>query len=108
MTIIWELLKGGSTKSMDKWCSCIFCTLVKDGAGPQEDGFFFFHDWESKNLDLMSSRKWIIRGLSFDWFRASQIRTARKKFTEKGGGCIEWLMPQHIWRFTTKKQKMIK
>ena len=53
--------------------------------------------WESRDLDLTSSRKWIKRGLSLEWFRANEIRMARKRFAERGGDCIEWLMPQRIW-----------
>ena len=40
--------------------------------------------------NLTSSRKWIKRGLSLEWFRASQIRMARKRFAEGGGECSEW------------------
>ena len=39
--------------------------------------------WESRNLDLMRSRKWIKRGLSLEWFRASQVRMARKSFNRR-------------------------
>ena len=31
------------------------------------------HGWESGNLDLMNSKKWIDRVLSKEWFRANQI-----------------------------------
>ena len=55
------------------------------------------HGWESRNLDLMSSRKWIKRGLSLEWFRANQITMARKRFVEGGGECIEWPVLQRIW-----------
>ena len=41
------------------------------------------HGWESRNLDLMSSRKWIKRGLSLEWFRANQIRMARKSLPQE-------------------------
>ena len=54
------------------------------------------HGWESRNLDPMSSRKWIEKGLSLEWFRASQIRKARKGFGERGGENIEKLVLQRI------------
>ena len=50
----------------------------------------------------MNSRKWISRGLSFEWCRANQIRTARKRFAERGEGRIEWLMSQRIWGYKEK------
>ena len=53
--------------------------------------------WESRNLDLMRSRKWVERGLSLQWFRANQIRKATKMFAERGGQSIEWLVLQRIW-----------
>ena len=42
------------------------------------------HGWESRNLDLMSSRMWAQTELSLEWFRANQIRKARQRFV--GGG----------------------
>ena len=54
------------------------------------------HGLESRNLELMNSRKWINRGLSLEWFRANQIKMARKRFAERGGECIEWLMLHRI------------
>ena len=42
------------------------------------------HGWESRNLDLMSSRKWAQRRLSLEWFRANQVRKARQRFVERG------------------------
>ena len=60
------------------------------------------HGWESRNLDLMSSRKWIKRGLILEWFRANQIRMTRKRFAGRGGECIEWLMLQRIWPYKEK------
>ena len=59
-------------------------------------------DWESRNLDLVSSRKWIKRGLSLEWFRANQDKMARKRFAKRGGECIEWLMLQRIWVYREK------
>ena len=56
-----------------------------------------FHGWERRNLDLMSSRKWIKRGLSSEWFRTNHIRMARKRFAEGGSESVEWLMLQQIW-----------
>ena len=41
------------------------------------------HRWENRNLDLMSSRTWSEKGLSFERFRANQIRKARKRFSER-------------------------
>ena len=51
---------------------------------------------------IMSSRKWIKRGLSLEWFRADQIRMARKRFAEGGGECIEWLTQHRIWSYNEK------
>ena len=36
------------------------------------------HGWESRNLDLMSSRRWSQTELSLEWFRANQIRKQDK------------------------------
>ena len=60
------------------------------------------HVRESRNLDLMSSRKWIKRGLIMEWFRANQIRMARKRFAERGGECIEWLLVHRIRPYKKK------
>ena len=60
------------------------------------------HGRESRNLDLMRSRKWIKRGQGLDWFRANQIRMARKRFAEGGGESIEWLMLQLVWGYEEK------
>ena len=65
------------------------------------------HGWESRNLDLMSSRKWIKRGLSLEWFRATQIRMARKRFAEGCGESVEWLMLQRIWAIRRKSSTRI-
>ena len=43
------------------------------------------HGWESRNLDLMSSRRWAQTGLSLEWFWANQIRKARRRFADGGG-----------------------
>ena len=40
------------------------------------------HGWESRNWDLMSSRRWAQTGLSLEWFWANQIRKARQRFVE--------------------------
>ena len=55
------------------------------------------HGWESRNLDLMSSRRWAQTGLSLEWFRAYQIRKARKRFADRGEENIEYLVLQRIW-----------
>ena len=55
------------------------------------------HGWESRNLDLMSSRKWSEKSLNLEWFRANQIRKARKRFAERGGENIEYLVLHRIW-----------
>ena len=34
-------------------------------------------------MDIMSTRKWVKRGLNFEWFRANQIRMARKGFQKR-------------------------
>ena len=47
-------------------------------------------------------KEWVKRGLNWEWFRANQIRTARKRFAETGGENVEWLMLQHIWRYKEK------
>ena len=57
------------------------------------------HGWESRNLDLMSSRRWARKGLSLEWFRANQIREARRRFAEGGGENIEQLVLQRIWSY---------
>ena len=75
--------------------SCEAWSLNKETVGS-------LHGWESRNLHLMSSRKWIKRGLFLEWFRANQIRMARKRFAEGGGESVEWLMPQRIWGFWEK------
>ena len=58
--------------------------------------------WESRNLDLMSSRKWIDRGLSLEWIRTNQIRKARKRFAERGGESIECFVLQKVWGYEGK------
>ena len=66
------------------------------------------HGWESRNRGLMSSRKWIKRGLSLECVRANRIRMPGKRVDEGGGECIEWLM--RIWRekeSSTKRSKQI-
>ena len=60
------------------------------------------HGWESRNLDLMSSRRWAQTGLSLEWFRANQIRKARRRFVEGGGEHIEYLVLQQIWSYKEK------
>ena len=60
------------------------------------------HGWESRNLDFVNFRKWARRGLSLERFRADQIRKARKRFAERGGECIEWLMLQRVWGYKEK------
>ena len=57
------------------------------------------HGWECRNLDLMSSRRWARTGLSLEWFRANQIRKARKRFADGGGENIEYLVLQRIWSY---------
>ena len=60
------------------------------------------HGWESRNLDLMSSRRWAQRGRSLEWFRANQIRKARQRIVEGGGENIECLVLQRIWKYKEK------
>ena len=60
------------------------------------------HGWESRNLDLMSSRRWAQMGLSLEWFRANQIRKARQRFAEGGRENIEYLVLQRIWSYEVK------
>ena len=48
------------------------------------------HGWDSRNLDLMSSRRWAQTGLSLEWFPANQIRKARNRFADGGGENIEY------------------
>ena len=55
------------------------------------------HGWESRNLDLMSSRRWGQKSLSVEWFRANQIRNARRRFVEGGGENIEYLLLKLMW-----------
>ena len=69
------------------------------------------HGWESRNLDLMISRRWAQTGLSLECFRANQIRKARQRFAEGGGANIEHLALQRIWNykenvFDKKRNKM--
>ena len=69
------------------------------------------HGWESRNLDLMSSRRWDQTGLSLEWFWASQIRKASRRFADGGGENIEYLVLQRIWSyketiFDKKRNKM--
>ena len=56
------------------------------------------HGWESRNLDLMSSRSWVQMGMSLEWFRTNQIREARQRFVEGRGRNIAPLLLQRIWR----------
>ena len=51
-----------------------------------------WHGWESRNLDLMSSRRWaqLERGLSLEWFWANQVRKARQRFVEGRGENIQY------------------
>ena len=37
------------------------------------------HDWNSRNLDLVSSRKWIKRGLSLEWFSSKSSQDGKKE-----------------------------
>ena len=60
------------------------------------------HGWESRNLDLMSSRRWAQTGLSLEWFRANQIRKASQRFADGGGEIIEYLVLQRIWSYKEK------
>ena len=46
------------------------------------------HGWESRNLDLMSSRR-AQTGMNLEWFRTNQIRRARQRFIEGGGENVE-------------------
>ena len=57
------------------------------------------HGRESRKLELMGSRKWSKKGLSLEWYRANQIRKARKNFAERGGENIEYLVLPRIWRY---------
>ena len=47
------------------------------------------HGWESRNLDLMSSRRWAQTGMNLEWFRANQIKTARQRFIEGSAEDLE-------------------
>ena len=60
------------------------------------------HCWESRNSDLMSSRRWAQTGLSLVWFRANQIRKARQRLAEGGGENIAYLVLQRIWNYFQK------
>ena len=60
------------------------------------------HSWESRNLDLMSSRRWAQTGLILGWFWANQIWKARKSFADGRGDIIEHLVLQRIWSFKEK------
>ena len=42
-----------------------------------------FHGWESRNLDLMSLRRWAQTGMNLEWFRANQIRRARQRLLKE-------------------------
>ena len=60
------------------------------------------HGWESRNLDLMTSRRWAQTELRLEWFRADQIRKARRRFAEGGRENIEYLVLQRIWSYKEK------
>ena len=60
------------------------------------------HGWESRNLDLTSSRRWVQQEMSLEWYRANQIRRARQRFVEEGGGNIEYLVLKRIWSYKEK------
>ena len=60
------------------------------------------HGWESRNLNLMSSRRCAQKGLSLEWFRAHPIRKAKQRFVEGGGENIEYLILQRIWNYKEK------
>ena len=60
------------------------------------------HGWESRNLDLMSSRRWSQTVLSLEWFRADQIRKPRLRFVDGGRENIEQLVLQRIWCYKEK------
>ena len=60
------------------------------------------HGWESRNVDLMSSRRWAQTRLSLEWLRANQIRKARQRFAEGGGENIDYLVLQRIWSYKDK------
>ena len=53
-------------------------------------------------MDLMSSRRWAQMGLSLEWLRVNQIRQARKRFADRGGQNIEYLVLQRIWSYKEK------
>ena len=42
------------------------------------------HGRKSRNLDLMSSRRWAQMGKSMEWFRDKKIRKARQRFVQGG------------------------
>ena len=60
------------------------------------------HGWESRNLDLMSSRRWGQQEMSLEWFRANQIRRERQRFVEGGRENIEYLVLKRIWSYKEK------
>ena len=87
-----KFLKGGITKPTEKVQPRILHSC--EGWGWNKEMVDAPHEWESRKFDLMSSRKWIKRGLRLDWFRVNQIRMARKRFAEGGGESMECLMLQ--------------
>ena len=60
------------------------------------------HGWESRNLDLMISRRWAQTGLRLEWFWVNQIRKARRRFAEGGLENIEYLVLLRIWSYKEK------
>ena len=57
------------------------------------------HGWESRNLDLMSARRWAQTGLSLEWYWANQVRKARQRFVEGRGENIQYF---RIWNYKEK------
>ena len=72
-----ELLKERNTKGTERWYNRAFFTH-RESLSWNKEMVDTLHGWESRNLDLMSSRRWAQTGLSLECFWANQIRKAKK------------------------------
>ena len=95
-----ELRRERNTEDTGRWSNRVFFTHVKAGAGTKKM-VDMLHGWESRNLDLMSSRR-AQRGMNLEWFRTNQIRRARQRLIEGGGENVESLVRQRIWNYKEK------
>ena len=69
------IAEGKNHKGTERWCN----RKSSENWSWNKEMVDALRGWESRNLDLMSSRRWAQRGMSLEWFRANQIREARQR-----------------------------